>query len=45
MQAVIESAGRMPWQRSTLYGEAPHGQVAKSFGSAELAALSYGAAR
>lgn len=45
MQAVIESAGRAPWQRTTLYGEAPAAQVSKSFGSAELTALNYGRAR
>ena len=34
---VIGSAGRVPRQRTTLYGEPPAEQVARSFGAAPLA--------
>ena len=37
MEALIRSAGRIPRQRTTLYGEPPAGQVARSFGAAPLA--------
>src|SRR4051812_19317414 len=37
MEALIRSAGRVPRQRTTLYGEAPPDQVARSFGAAPLA--------
>src|SRR5882724_13479390 len=37
MEALIRSAGRVPRQRSTLYGEPPAEQVARSFGAAPLA--------
>jgi FO synthase len=36
MEALIRSAGRVPRQRSTLYGEPPAEQVARSFGAAPL---------
>jgi FO synthase len=36
MEALIRSAGRVPRQRSTLYGEPPARQVARSFGAAPL---------
>ena len=36
MEAVIARAGRSPRQRSTTYGEPPAGQVARSFGAADL---------
>jgi FO synthase len=37
MEALIRSAGRVPRQRTTLYGDAPAEQVARSFGAAPLA--------
>ncbi len=37
MEALIRSAGRIPRQRTTLYGEPPAGQVARSFGAEPLA--------
>jgi FO synthase len=37
MEALIRSAGRRPRQRTTLYGEPPPEQVARSFGAAPLA--------
>jgi FO synthase len=37
MEALIRSAGRVPRQRTTLYGEPPAKQVARSFGAAPLA--------
>jgi FO synthase len=37
MEGAIRAAGRAPAQRTTLYAEAPVGQVAASFGAAELA--------
>jgi len=39
MTALIRSLGRRPVQRTTLYGEAPAGQQARSFGAAELAPI------
>jgi FO synthase len=38
MEDLIESAGRLPYQRTTLYGEAPAARSAASFGAAPLAA-------
>jgi FO synthase len=38
MEALIRAAGRVPRQRTTLYGEPPPEQVARSFGAAPLAA-------
>jgi len=37
MEALIRSAGRVPRQRTTLYGEPPPAQVARSFGAEPLA--------
>jgi FO synthase len=37
MEALIRSAGRIPHQRTTLYGDAPPDQVARSFGAEPLA--------
>jgi FO synthase len=37
MEALIRSAGRVPRQRTTLYGEPPAEQAARSFGAAPLA--------
>jgi FO synthase len=37
MEALIRSAGRIPRQRTTLYGEPPATQVARSFGAEPLA--------
>ena len=37
MEAIIRSAGRIPRQRTTLYGETPVEQVARSFGADPLA--------
>jgi FO synthase len=37
MEAVISSAGRVPRQRTTLYGEPPAEQVRRSFAAAPLA--------
>ena len=37
MEALIRSAGRRPRQRTTLYGDPPSDQVARSFGAAPLA--------
>jgi FO synthase len=37
MEAHIRGAGRVPRQRTTLYGDAPAGQRARSFGAAVLA--------
>jgi FO synthase len=37
MEALIRSAGRIPRQRTTLYGDPPPEQVARSFGAAPLA--------
>jgi FO synthase len=37
MEELIRSAGRVPRQRTTLYGEPPAEQVARSFGAAPLA--------
>jgi len=36
MEALIRSAGRVPRQRTTVYGVPPSGQVARSFGAAPL---------
>jgi FO synthase len=36
MERVIRSLGRRPVQRTTLYGEAPQGRTAASFGAAPL---------
>jgi FO synthase len=38
MVALIENAERVPYQRTTLYGEAPAERAAASFGAAPLAA-------
>ena len=38
MEALIRYAGRVPRQRTTLYGEPPPAQVARSFGAEPLAA-------
>jgi FO synthase len=40
MEALIRRAGRIPRQRTTLYGEPPAGQVERSFGAAPLAETS-----
>ena len=40
MEALIRSAGRVPRQRTTLYGVPPAEQVARSFGAAPLAETS-----
>jgi FO synthase len=37
MEALIKSAGRIPRQRTTLYGTPPAEQVERSFGAAPLA--------
>jgi len=37
MEALIRAAGRIPRQRTTLYGDPPAGQVARSFGAPPLA--------
>ncbi len=37
MEELIRSAGRVPRQRTTFYGEPPAEQVARSFGAAPLA--------
>ena len=37
MEALIRSAGRIPRQRTTLYGEPPDAQVARSFSADPLA--------
>ncbi|MGH2949269.1 MAG: 5-amino-6-(D-ribitylamino)uracil--L-tyrosine 4-hydroxyphenyl transferase CofH, partial [Solirubrobacteraceae bacterium] len=37
MEELIRSAGRAPRQRTTLYGDPPAGQVARSFGAPPLA--------
>ncbi len=37
MEALIRSLGREPWQRTTLYREAPTTRVRASFGAAPLA--------
>jgi FO synthase len=37
MEALIRSAGRIPRQRTTIYGEPPEAQVARSFGAEQLA--------
>jgi FO synthase len=37
MEALIRSAGRIPRQRTTLYGDPPPEQVARSFAAAPLA--------
>jgi FO synthase len=37
MERLIRSAGRIPRQRTTLYGDAPEERVAASFGTAPLA--------
>jgi FO synthase len=37
MVALIRSAGRVPRQRTTLYGDPPPAQVARSFGAEPLA--------
>ncbi len=37
MEALIRSAGRIPRQRTTLYGQAPADQVARSYGAEPLA--------
>lgn len=37
MEALIRSAGRVPRQRTTLYGEPPEGRVRASFGASPLA--------
>jgi FO synthase len=38
MVALIEAAGRVPYQRTTLYGEAPAERAAVAFAAAPLAA-------
>jgi FO synthase len=38
MDALIEGAGRLPYQRTTLYDQAPAERTAASFGAAPLAA-------
>jgi FO synthase len=38
MQTLIEGAGRMPYQRTTLYGRAPAQRIEASFGAAPLLA-------
>jgi len=37
MEELIRSAGRIPWQRTTLYDRAPEERVRASFGAAPLA--------
>jgi FO synthase len=37
METVIRSLGREPWQRTTLYRDAPLDRVAASFGAPPLA--------
>jgi len=37
MEALIRSAGRIPRQRTTLYGDAPEERVRASFGASPLA--------
>ncbi|MFN0154454.1 MAG: 5-amino-6-(D-ribitylamino)uracil--L-tyrosine 4-hydroxyphenyl transferase CofH [Gaiella sp.] len=37
MEALIRSAGRTPWQRTTTYGQAPAVQTRRSFGATPLA--------
>jgi hypothetical protein len=37
MEEVIRAAGRVPLQRTTLYGEAPAERIAASFAAAPLA--------
>jgi FO synthase len=37
MEALIRAAGRVPRQRTTLYGEPPAAQIARSFGAPPLA--------
>ncbi|MGI9186096.1 MAG: CofH family radical SAM protein, partial [Gaiellales bacterium] len=37
MDAIIEAAGRDPYQRTTLYGRPPEAQVARSYGAPPLA--------
>jgi FO synthase len=37
MEALIRSAGRIPRQRTTLYGDPPTAQVERSFGAPPLA--------
>jgi FO synthase len=37
MEALIRSAGRLPRQRTTLYGDPPAGQVERSFDAPPLA--------
>jgi FO synthase len=37
MEALIRAAGRLPRQRTTLYGSPPRAQQAKSYGAAPLA--------
>ena len=37
MEELIRSAGRVPRQRTTLYGDAPEERVRASFGAAPLA--------
>jgi FO synthase len=37
MEALIRAAGRVPRQRTTLYGEPPAEQVARSYGAPPLA--------
>jgi FO synthase len=37
MEELIRAAGRVPRQRTTLYGSPPAEQVARSFGAAPLA--------
>ena len=37
MEALIRAAGRVPRQRTTLYGSPPREQQAKSYGAAPLA--------
>jgi len=36
MRAIIEAAGREPWQRTTLYSEAPSERIAASLCAAPL---------
>lgn len=39
MERIVRSAGREPWQRTTLYAPAPPGQVAKSLSPSALAPI------
>jgi FO synthase len=37
MEALIRAAGRVPRRRTTLYGDPPAEQIARSFGAPPLA--------